>query len=218
MSEDLESVESDTDILCCASCGIAEVDDIKLKDCDACKLIRYCVHRPHYEQTCQERAAELHDEIFRQPESSHRGDCPICLLSLSLDSESVMMTCCSKMVCLGCDNASPNVYVRWLLALKYLICKLSRLFHFIIAFTSVHYGLQQSFLWSFLTWQQLKGFTQPQLDKHRIYWRKKRVEVRSIFCILSVTLLRVGIMIKDESCFWDFSLLSIASVVHYLDR
>ena len=43
MSEDLESVESDTDILCCASCGIAEVDDIKLKDCDACKLIRYCV-------------------------------------------------------------------------------------------------------------------------------------------------------------------------------
>ena len=31
-----------TALIFCASCGIAEVDDIKLKDCSACDLVRYC--------------------------------------------------------------------------------------------------------------------------------------------------------------------------------
>jgi len=41
---------------CCASCGIAEVDDIKLKDCNDCKSVRYCSdtcqreHRPNHVQ------------------------------------------------------------------------------------------------------------------------------------------------------------------------
>jgi tetratricopeptide (TPR) repeat protein len=105
----------DNDImLCCASCGVAEVDDIKLKTCTACKLVRYCsvkcqkAHRPRHEQACKKRAAELRDEIlFRQPESSHYGDCPICLLPLSLDTkQSMMQSCCSKMICLGCDYAN----------------------------------------------------------------------------------------------------------------
>jgi len=33
--------ESDT-MMCCAACGTPEVDDVKLKDCSACKLVRYC--------------------------------------------------------------------------------------------------------------------------------------------------------------------------------
>ena len=100
------------DICCCASCGIAEVDDIKLKDCDACDLVRYCSdkcqqdHRPQHEAMCKERAAK--DEIlFRQPESSHFGDCQICLLPISLDTDnSFMMSCCSKLVCNGCLYAN----------------------------------------------------------------------------------------------------------------
>ncbi|KAK1748068.1 Sel1-like repeat family protein [Skeletonema marinoi] len=98
---------------CCASCGIAEVDDIKLKNCDACDLVRYCSdscqedHRPNHEAICKKRAAELRDELlFEQPESSYLGDCPICCLPLSLDSKkSVSYFCCSKLVCKGCTTA-----------------------------------------------------------------------------------------------------------------
>ena len=113
------------DTLCCASCGIAEVDDIKLKNCDACDLVRYCSdkchedHRPNHEAICKKRAAELRDEIlFRQPESSHLGDCRICFLPQPLDErKSVSYSCCSKLVCKGCttahmmrqlDEGSPN--------------------------------------------------------------------------------------------------------------
>jgi hypothetical protein len=66
---------------CCASCGIAEVDDIKLKKCAACDLVQYCSdecqrgHRQQHEAICKERVAKLRDEIlFRQPESSHCGE------------------------------------------------------------------------------------------------------------------------------------------------
>jgi len=102
------------DMLCCASCGIAEVDDIKLKNCDNCDLVRYCSdscqedHRPNHEAICKERAAELRDEIlFKQPESSHLGDCPICCLPVPLDrKKSVSFSCCSKSICLGCMYAN----------------------------------------------------------------------------------------------------------------
>ncbi len=43
---------------------------------------------------------------FRQPESTHEGDCPICLLPVPLDlSESMIMSCCCKYICNGCDYA-----------------------------------------------------------------------------------------------------------------
>jgi hypothetical protein len=51
-------------MMSCASCGMAEVDDIKLKKCDACDLVRYCSdecqqeQRPKHEQACKKRAAE----------------------------------------------------------------------------------------------------------------------------------------------------------------
>ena len=93
MSADLETEAADDDVMwCCASCGTAEVDDIKLQKCDACDVVRYCSdkcqqeHLPQHEAICKERAAELRDEIlFRQPESTHKGDCPICFLALPLD-------------------------------------------------------------------------------------------------------------------------------------
>ena len=54
------------------------------------------------------RAAELRDEIlFRQPESTHLGDCPICCLPIPIDeTESVFMSCCTKRICEGCNVAN----------------------------------------------------------------------------------------------------------------
>uniref|UniRef100_A0A7S2LVZ9 MYND-type domain-containing protein n=1 Tax=Skeletonema marinoi TaxID=267567 RepID=A0A7S2LVZ9_9STRA len=111
-----DSVEAETAaVICCASCGTAQVDDVKLKKCDACDLVHYCSdnckqeHLPHHKARCKERAAELRDEIlFKQPESSHLGDCPICCLPLPIDNagKSALMPCCSKIVCNGCYYAS----------------------------------------------------------------------------------------------------------------
>eukprot|EP00984_Skeletonema_dohrnii_P013410 scaffold5549_cov79-Skeletonema_dohrnii-CCMP3373.AAC.13 len=114
--DNLEAKEVADVVKCCASCGIAEVDEIKLKNCDACDLVRYCSdkcqqdHRPNHEAVCKERAAELRDELlFRQPESSHLGDCPICFLPLQLDSiKYVKYFCCSKEICNGCTYANMN--------------------------------------------------------------------------------------------------------------
>ena len=101
-------------MMCCAACGTAEVDDIKLKTCTACTSVRYCSvkcqreHRPQHKRACKKRAAELHDEIlFKQPDSSHEGDCPICCLPISLDqTKSTMMSCCSKVICEGCYHSN----------------------------------------------------------------------------------------------------------------
>ena len=98
----------------CASCGIAEIDEIKLKTCAACKSLRYCSvecqkkHWPQHKRACKKRMAEMRDELlFRQPESSSFGDCPICCLPLPLDPQkSSLIACCSKMICKGCDYAN----------------------------------------------------------------------------------------------------------------
>jgi len=112
------SEEEATDIMmmmCCASCGTAQVDDIIiLKTC--CKSVRYCSikcqkeHRSQHKRACKKRAAELHDEIlFKQPESSHEGDCPICFLPISLDNKkSTIKSCCSKTICEGCYHSNEE--------------------------------------------------------------------------------------------------------------
>jgi tetratricopeptide (TPR) repeat protein len=114
MSSDREATTID-DI--CASCGITAVDNIKLKICTACKLVRYCSvkcqrkHRPQHKRACKKRAAEIRDEIlFKMPESTHLGDCPICLLPLPLDIEikCSMTACCSKTFCTACACANKN--------------------------------------------------------------------------------------------------------------
>ena len=98
----------------CCSCGIAEGDELKLKECTTCDLVRYCSdacrmeHRPQHEEACKKRVAELRDELlFKQPESTHDGDCPICCLPMPLDKQkSTMTSCCSKLVCDGCACAN----------------------------------------------------------------------------------------------------------------
>eukprot|EP00984_Skeletonema_dohrnii_P023058 scaffold12168_cov74-Skeletonema_dohrnii-CCMP3373.AAC.1 len=116
---------------CCASCGIAEVDDIELKTCADCDLVKYCSikcqkeHRPQHKEACEKRAAELRDELlFRQPESTHLGDCPICMIPLSLDKQnSIMASCCSKLVCNGCTYANQKREYEGRLGYKCEFCR-----------------------------------------------------------------------------------------------
>ena len=109
----MSGVEESDNMMFCASCGIAEVAEVKLKKC-ACNLVRYCdakcqkEHRSQHKQACKKRAAEFRDKLlFKQPESTFLGDCPICCLPLSVDDHnSTMMSCCSKTICDGCDYAN----------------------------------------------------------------------------------------------------------------
>jgi tetratricopeptide (TPR) repeat protein len=97
----------------CASCGVAGVDDTKLKKC-ACNLVKYCSvdcqknHRPKHKKACKKRLAEMHDkDLFTQPDISHMGECPICFLPLPLHpSKSTLMGCCCKYICNGCEYAN----------------------------------------------------------------------------------------------------------------
>ena len=127
MSEDNIEAES----LCCASCGIAEVDEVKLKECADCDLARYCSdeckqdHKSQHEEDCKKRAAELRDEmLFKQPESTHRGDCPICMSPLSLDeSKSSLYSCCSKIICKGCHYANQIREIEGKISFKCPFCR-----------------------------------------------------------------------------------------------
>jgi actin-related protein len=99
--------EKEAEIVCCANCGIAQVDDIKLKICDGgCDLVKYCSdicqenHREQHEEGCKKRKAELHDkELFEQPAGSHLGECPLCFLPMPLDPQkSTFCSGCCKLV------------------------------------------------------------------------------------------------------------------------
>mmetsp|Transcript_24863 Transcript_24863/g.37663 ORF Transcript_24863/g.37663 Transcript_24863/m.37663 type:complete len:317 (-) Transcript_24863:50-1000(-) len=120
----MSTTEAAADELC-ASCGIAGGGDdkTKLKRCGACGLVRYCSiacqrdHRTEHKNACKKRVAELRDELlFKQPESSHEGDCAICLLPLPLGTnKSTMQSCCCKTICNGC------LCVNWLREEKQLL-------------------------------------------------------------------------------------------------
>ncbi len=107
------TAETEADV-CCANCGAAEVDDIKLEECNDCDLVKYCSdkcredHREQHEEECKIRKALLHDrKLFTQPDETHLGECPLCFLPLSLDkTKSVMRTCCSEVICIGCVYAN----------------------------------------------------------------------------------------------------------------
>ena len=100
----------------CASCGITGGDDVKLKICTACKLVKYCSvdcqknHRKQHKKACKKRAAEIRDDrLFTQPDESYLGECPICCLPNPSDEiKTTIMTCCSKVVCNGCVHANDK--------------------------------------------------------------------------------------------------------------
>jgi tetratricopeptide (TPR) repeat protein len=101
----------------CACCGIAAIDDVKLKDCNGgCDLVKYCGddcqenHREEHEEECNKRSAGMHDkDLFTQPDISYLGECPICCLPLSIDPRnSPFMTCCCKSICNGCNYANKK--------------------------------------------------------------------------------------------------------------
>ena len=131
MSAAAESETEGMPMQCCASCGIAGIDDIKLKDCDDCDLVCYCsdacreLHRPEHAGKCRKRATELRDELlFKQPESSHFGDCPICCVPLPIDPlKSKLYACCSKRICTGCNFANQKREIRGRLQRKCPFCR-----------------------------------------------------------------------------------------------
>ena len=90
----------------CANCGTGE--DINLKFCNGCKLVKYCsrdcqvAHRPMHKKACKKRAAEIYEEALFKDHTPPE-ECPICCLLLPLDpAHSVFKSCCGKMICNGC--------------------------------------------------------------------------------------------------------------------
>ncbi|EJK51173.1 hypothetical protein THAOC_29678, partial [Thalassiosira oceanica] len=110
-------VEGDGDEAC-ANCGKLGSDAVKLKNCTACRLVKYCgvdcqrAHRKLHKKVCKQRVAELRDEqLYSQGLKRPEGDfCPICNLPIPLptDSHSCFMSCCMKQICLGCDYAAQK--------------------------------------------------------------------------------------------------------------
>ena len=106
--------EAEADV-CCANCGIAEIDDVKLEECDDCDLVKYCgekcreEHREEHEEECKNRKMMLqHDrKLFTQPDGSHLGECPLCFLPMPLHKrKSMYHSCCSEAICQGCIVAN----------------------------------------------------------------------------------------------------------------
>ena len=99
----------------CASCGVAAIDDTKLKNCDGgCDLVKYCSNecqdnrREQHEEECMKRLSEIRDrDLFTMPDGSHLGECLICCLPLD-ESKSNLMPCCCKYICNGCAYANAQ--------------------------------------------------------------------------------------------------------------
>jgi tetratricopeptide (TPR) repeat protein len=107
---------TDESVELCANCGITGGDDVKLRLCTACKLVKYCSvacqknHRPQHKKACKKRAAEIREVLlFTQNEVSYLGECPLCCLPIPLDlSKSVVNSCCCKRICFGCCFANKK--------------------------------------------------------------------------------------------------------------
>ena len=105
--------EKEAEIMLCANCGIAQVDDIKLEECAGCQSVSYCSdkcrenHREQHEEECKKRKAVLRDkELFEQPDGTNFGECPLCFLPMPLDARKyTFWSCCCKIVCNGCSYA-----------------------------------------------------------------------------------------------------------------
>ena len=99
-------------ITACANCGKGEdgSGDINLKDCMACKMVKYCnrecqlSHRPKHKKECKKRADELLDKaLFKQPPPNE--ECPICMLPMPIyPYDRRYQSCCGKNICEGCKH------------------------------------------------------------------------------------------------------------------
>jgi len=108
----------DADDGSCANCGKHGDDTVKLKDCTACRLVKYCgvdcqkAHRKQHKKACKKRAAELKDEeLYSQELERPEWDfCPICTLPMPLPMQdySVFSFCCMKLICNGCDISAKK--------------------------------------------------------------------------------------------------------------
>ncbi|EJK57876.1 hypothetical protein THAOC_22041 [Thalassiosira oceanica] len=71
-------VDDGTEI--CANCGKQGSDTVKLKNCTACRLVKYCgvdcqrAHRKQHKKACKQRAAELKDEQLYYTEEDDGRD------------------------------------------------------------------------------------------------------------------------------------------------
>ncbi|EJK43681.1 hypothetical protein THAOC_37850 [Thalassiosira oceanica] len=102
----------------CANCGAVSSDTVKLKNCTACSLVKYCgvdcqrAHRKQHKKACKQRAAEREDEqLYSRGHERPEGDfCPICTLPIPLPmhEHSGFNTCCMKRICKGCDLATQK--------------------------------------------------------------------------------------------------------------
>ena len=108
----------DDGVEACAHCGKHGSVTAKLKNCNACRLVKYCgvdcqrAHRKQHKKACKKRAAELKDEqLYSQGHERMEGDfCPICTLPIPLpiDEYSGLSTCCLKRICAGCYVAAKR--------------------------------------------------------------------------------------------------------------
>ena len=102
----------------CANCGVVSSDTVRLKNCTACRLVKYCgvdcqkAHRKQHKKACKERVAELKDgQLYGQGHERPEGDfCPICTLPIPLPTEehSLFESCCMKRICNGCNVAAQK--------------------------------------------------------------------------------------------------------------
>ena len=115
----------------CANCGVAKTDGIKLTPCHICDLVSYCSeecknnHQEAHDAECKVRNLEMFDKIlFRQPEGSHLGDCPLCCLPMPLDVKyQVAAECCGKLICSGCIYANKKREFRERLIHRCVFCR-----------------------------------------------------------------------------------------------
>ena len=106
------------DACVCANCGKHESGTVKLRNCTACRLVKYCgvdcqkSHRKQHKKACKKRATELKDEqLYSQGHERPEGDfCPICALPIPfpMTKHSVFGACCMKMICKGCSLAAQK--------------------------------------------------------------------------------------------------------------
>ena len=100
----------------CANCGQEGGAGVKLKNCTACLLVKYCsvdcqkAHRKVHKKACKQRAAELKDErLYGQGHERLKEEfCPICTQPVPIPAykHSSFNSCCMKTVCHGCALAA----------------------------------------------------------------------------------------------------------------